>query len=357
MTEEKRRRAPRSRNKEHVGRKEELQSPNEELKTLRAIHEHMQEIYDAVPKPLLVLDPSLRVRSANASFYATFNLEPLDTERRLIYELGDGAWDAPELRERVAQVASADRPLDDLELEGDFVGLGRRTMLLNARRLNGSGMILLAIDDITERRHWAERQKLLLGELGHRMKNMLATIQSIATQTARSSDSLNSFIEAFHGRLQALDRAHTLLHRSNWEGARLEEVVTEALQAYGAATERIRVRGEDFDLRPAAALVLSMIVYELATNAAKHGALSTASGRVNVAWQLVRAELSPSLRLTWQESDGPPAKPPARTGFGSSLIEQGVAYELEGEAQLEFLEAGLRCELLIPYNPSNFRTG
>lgn len=360
MTEQKFQAAPRSLNEGGAsmfpsGGKDRAR--NNELEELRRAHQHLQEIYDTLREPLLVLDANLRVRSANASFYEMFSLEPADAEGRPIHELGNGAWDVPELRERVAQVASADRPLDAMELERDLVGLGRRTMLLNARRLGETGMILLAIEDITERRHWEGRQKLLVAELGHRVKNMLTTIQSIASQTARASDSLSSFEEAFTGRLHALGRAHMLLTRSNWEGAPLDEVVSEALQAYGAATDRIQVRGEGFDLRPSAALVLSMIMYELATNAAKHGALSTTSGRVDVDWELVRAELGPGLRLIWQESDGRPPRPPSRRGFGSSLIEQGIAYELEGEARLEFPESGLRCELLIPYNPSNFRTG
>jgi two-component system CheB/CheR fusion protein len=318
---------------------------------------HLRKIYDAVREPLVVLDADLRIRSANASFYATFSLVPADTKGRLIYELGNGAWDVAGLRERLPQVVSTARPLEHLELERDFVGLGRRTMLLNACRLDGTDMILLDMEDITERRQWEERQKLLVAELSHRMKNTLATVQSIASQTLRNAQSLGSFGEAFSGRLQALGRAHALLTGSNWAGAPLGEVVSEALQAYGAPAERIRLQGGDFDLEPPAALMLSMIMHELATNAAKHGALSSASGRVEVEWDLVRADLGPALRLTWQEFDGPPAAEPERRGFGTSLIEHSLEYELEGEARLEFLETGLRCELLIPYNPSNFQAG
>ena len=318
---------------------------------------HLRKIYDAVREPLVVLDPDLRICSANASFYGIFNLVPADAEGRLIHELGNGEWDVPELRERLPQVFSTARPLERLELERDFVGLDRRTMLLNARRLDGTDMILIGIEDITERRHWEERQKLLVAELGHRMKNLLATVQSIASQTMRNTGSLSAFNEAFGGRLQALGRAHDLLTGDNWAGADLREVVSEALQAYGMAGERIHAEGEDFDLAPRAALVLSMTMYELATNAAKHGALSSASGQVEVGWELVRAELGPALRLTWHEFGGPPATQPTRAGFGTSLIEHSLAYELEGEARLEFLETGLCCEMLIPYNPSNFRAG
>jgi two-component system, chemotaxis family, CheB/CheR fusion protein len=318
---------------------------------------HLRKIYDAVREPLVVLDAELRIRSANAPFYGIFNLVPADAEGRPIYELGNGEWDVPELRERLPEVLSTARPLERLELERDFLGLGRRTMLLNARPIDETDMILVGIEDITERRHQEERQKLLAAELGHRMKNMLATVQSIASQTARNAASISSFTENFSGRLQALGRAHALLTGSNWTGAPLGEVVREALQAYGAAAERIRIEGDDFDLEPSAALILSMIIYELATNAAKHGALSSASGRVEIAWQLVRAEFGPALRLTWQEQGGPPPTRPTATGFGTSLIEQGLAYELDGEARLDFLGTGLRCEMLIPYNPSNFHTG
>jgi two-component system, chemotaxis family, CheB/CheR fusion protein len=209
---------------------------------------HLRKIYDAVREPLVVLDPELRIRSANASFYGIFNLLPADAERRLIYELGNGAWDVPQLRERLPQVFSTARPLERLELERDFLGLGRRTMLLNARRLDGTDMILLDMEDVTERRHWEERQKLLVAELSHRVKNTLATVQSIASQTARNAESLSSFEEAFRGRLQAIGRAHALLTESNWAGTRLRDLVSEALHAYGAPAERIRLQGEDFDL-------------------------------------------------------------------------------------------------------------
>jgi two-component system CheB/CheR fusion protein len=316
---------------------------------------HLRKIYDAVRAPLVVLDADLRVRSANASFYGIFNLAPADAEGSLIYEIGNGAWDTPGLRERLPQVFSSARPIERLELERDFVGLGRRTMLLNARRLDGTDMILLDMEDITERRHWEERQKLVVAELSHRVKNTLATVQSVASLTLRNAGSLSSFEEAFRGRLQALGHAHALLTGSNWTSAPLRDLVSEVLRAYGAPAERIWLQGDEFDLQPAAALVLSMIMHELATNAAKHGSLSSASGRVEVAWQLVRAELGPALRLTWQEHGGPPAREPKKPGFGTSLIEHGVAYELAGEARLEFLETGLRCELLIPYNPTNFR--
>jgi two-component system CheB/CheR fusion protein len=318
---------------------------------------HMQKVYDSMREPLVVLGPDLRIRSANASFYGIFNLMPADAEGRLIYELGNGEWDVPDLREGLPRVLSTGRALERLELERDFIGLGRRTMLLDARRLDAADLILIGIEDITGRRHWEEHQKLLVAELNHRVRNMLATVQSIASQTARNAESIGSFTEAFNGRLQALGRAHALLTGSNWEGARLGDVVSEALQPYGAASERIRAEGDDFDLEPPAALVLGMIMYELATNAAKHGALSLPSGRVDVEWQLIRAELGPALRIRWQEQGGPPAAPPTRVGFGTSLIEHSLAYELEGEARLEFLETGLRCEILIPYNPSNFRTG
>jgi two-component system CheB/CheR fusion protein len=318
---------------------------------------HLRKIYDAVREPLVVLGRDLRIRSANASFYAIFNLAPADAEGRPIYELGNGEWDVPELRERLHQVFSTARSLEHLELERDFVGLGRRTMLLNVRRLDGTDLILLDMEDITERRHWEERQKLLAAELSHRVKNVLAAVQSIASQTARNADSLSAFTEAFSGRLQALGRAHALLTGSNWAPARLRDLVSEALQAYGAPAEHIRLHGEEFDLEPRAAMVLSMIMHELATNAAKHGALSCNPGRVEVEWQLVRAELGPVLRLTWQELGGPPATQPTRRGFGTSLIEHSLEYELAGEARLEFLETGLRCEMLIPYNPSNFRAG
>jgi two-component system, chemotaxis family, CheB/CheR fusion protein len=319
---------------------------------LRAAHEHMQSIYDTMHGPMLVLRPDLRVQSANASFYATFKVAPEETEGRLIYELGNHQWDIPRLRELLGDILPANHAFQDFEVEHEFEGRGRRTMLLNARRLDEVQLILLAIEDVTERRHWEERQELLLGELSHRIKNMLATVQGIASQTLRSAPSLEAFYDTFSGRIQAVGSAHRLLTEGSLQSAHLGTLIEEVLQPH---RERIDVGGDDLELAPRAAPALSLVINELATNAQKYGALSSPSGRVDVRWEVQGNPRKRSVHLSWRERGGPPAQPPEVKGFGMNLIERSIAYELDGKVEVDFGEEGLSCRMVIPLVPENFR--
>jgi two-component sensor histidine kinase len=183
---------------------------------------------------------------------------------------------------------------------------------------------------------------LLVDELDHRVKNILATVQSIAHQTLPPDGAT----EAFAGRLTALGRAHSLLAQHRWEGAQLRALVEGALAPY--QREQVEVDGPDALLEPKAAQVFSMVLHELATNAAKYGALSRRSGRLTVAWELESRAGARQLSLYWAEQGGPAVAEPQRSGFGSKLIRQAVAYELDGEAQLEYRPEGLRCTLVVP---------
>ena len=191
----------------------------------------------------------------------------------------------------------------------------------------------------------AERQKLMIDELNHRVKNTLATVQSIAMQTARSHRDPHSFAENFQARLLALSHTHDLLTRSHWEGADLGDILQHETEAHGPS--RVSANGPRVALPPAAALSLGMIFHELATNAAKYGALSAPDGRVLVDWAV--ADLTnPHLRLAWREVDGPPATPPTRRGFGSRLIERNVRHDLAGEVDLDYADGGLIATFSIP---------
>jgi PAS domain S-box-containing protein len=212
------------------------------------------------------------------------------------------------------------------------------------------------VQDITERKNAEMRQKLLLDELNHRVKNTLATVQSLALQTLRGSGSPEQFRRTFEARLIALSKAHNLLTSRNWEGADIEEIVKEQLDPYATDPARVVLLGDSVKLTPRAAVTLSMVVHELATNAAKYGALSTPQGRVEVRWSIERTVAtaeSPGLaRLSWCESGGPTVTPPARPGFGSKLIERSTS-ELDGTAQLDFMPAGLRYCLTLPLSSAN----
>ena len=206
------------------------------------------------------------------------------------------------------------------------------------------------VQDINERKQAELRQKLLVDELNHRVKNTLATVQSLASQTAGSTANPKDFSIAFEGRLIALSKAHDQLTRHHWENAELRELLSGSLAPYAAAApERIVLRGEDLVLRPRAVLTLAMAVHELTTNAAKYGALSLSGGSVEVRWEPLQTDGCKILRLEWRESGGPEVKVPTRRSFGSRLIEGSIRAELNGTAQLTYAPEGLRCEMLIPW--------
>lgn len=199
--------------------------------------------------------------------------------------------------------------------------------------------------DVTETVRSTERQKLMIDELNHRVKNTLATVQSIAMQTARSHSDPRAFAEGFQARLLALSHTHDLLTRSHWEGADLGDILQHETEAHG--TSRVSANGPRVALPPAAALSLGMIFHELATNAAKYGALSAPDGRVLVDWS-VADQTRPRLELVWRETGGPPVKAPDRKGFGSRLIERNVRHDLAGEIELDYASGGLTATFSIP---------
>lgn len=202
--------------------------------------------------------------------------------------------------------------------------------------------------DITDRKEAEEHQRLLLDELNHRVKNTLATVQSIAMQTHRAVEHPSAFSETFIDRIHALARAHELLTEGAWQGALLSDVIgrTLALHVIDGDAGRIELTGPAVRLGPNAAVTLSMAFHELGTNAMKYGALSNAAGRINIQWA-VDGE-GRDLVIEWRESGGPPVATPTRRGFGSRLIEQGLKREMGGEADLGFLPGGLCCHIRLP---------
>ncbi|GAA0869344.1 hypothetical protein GCM10009116_11800 [Brevundimonas basaltis] len=199
--------------------------------------------------------------------------------------------------------------------------------------------------EVTESVLADERQKLMIDELNHRVKNTLATVQSIAMQTARSHADPRTFAEGFQARLLALSHTHDLLTRRNWEGADLGDILQHETEAHGAS--RVSTNGPRVALAPAAALSLGMIFHELATNAAKYGALSAQDGRVLVDWSIADPT-RPRLKLVWRETGGPPVTAPDRKGFGSRLIERNVRHDLAGEIELDYPSGGLTVTISVP---------
>jgi PAS domain S-box-containing protein len=203
--------------------------------------------------------------------------------------------------------------------------------------------------DITEMKRAEEHQQLLINELNHRVKNTLATVQSIASQSLRNAGSTAEAREAMEGRLFALSRAHDVLTRENWGGAFLHEVVQEAIAPFQSeGQERFEIAGPEIRLPPRIALAIAMALQELGTNAVKYGALSNETGHVAVAWSTTsRGEIT-RLRLVWEEKAGPPVAEPSRRGFGTRLIERSLAQELDGDVTIAFAPSGVICTIEAP---------
>jgi PAS domain S-box-containing protein len=204
--------------------------------------------------------------------------------------------------------------------------------------------------DLTRQKQEEDRLRFLLDELNHRTKNMLATVQAIAVQTLRGTTD-EKVIDAFEGRILALSKAHSLLGRENWDGVGLCDVIDQILQPFvlnDPRGSRFSVECDDVRLRPKTVLTLAMVFHELATNAAKHGALTKdGAGQIDIAWQVEPTPQGDRMRLRWQESGGPPVTPPGRKGFGSRLIEGGLAQELDGEVHLDYEPAGVVCQIVM----------
>ncbi|QPQ54616.1 PAS domain-containing protein [Allosphingosinicella flava] len=209
------------------------------------------------------------------------------------------------------------------------------------------------MEDVDARHRAEEHQSLLINELNHRVKNTLATVQAIASQTLKGDLPLPEARSRFEARLLALSRAHNLLTEQNWEGAPIWRVVADSLAHLSSEKGRFRLDGEPLWLTPRAALALALACHELSTNAVKYGALSTEQGHVDVRWRIE----GDMIRIEWRERDGPPVSRPAARGFGSRLIERGLAGDLNGRAQLEFNPDGLICTIEAPLSAVLAREG
>ena len=207
-------------------------------------------------------------------------------------------------------------------------------------------VVLRRITDATrERKLAANRDQLMMAELDHRVKNTLANIEALVMQTSVSAGSLSSFVQGLAARIQSMAKAHSLLSQSRWEGVSINNLLMEELAPYISGPATFEIIGPDLVLTSKSALALSLAIHELATNAAKYGALSSANGNVAIHWNLTDAG---GLDLSWTESGGPEVRPPTRRGFGTRMIE-GLARDLDGTADLEFNPGGLVCRIRAPF--------
>jgi NO-binding membrane sensor protein with MHYT domain/two-component sensor histidine kinase len=270
------------------------------------------------PALLAGLSPEARERRRAALDRAIHEAAPYDLEYRIETAAGQGRW---------------------VNIRGRVVAW------TNGRPVRMAGVVI----DITDRQdaHAAlaeaeGRQRLLIDELNHRVKNTLATVQSITRQTAKGASSIPAFRASLEARLMSLSGTHNLLTRSSWEWASLRDLAAQETAPHAA--NQVALAGPDVQVSPRQALPIGMIFHELATNAAKYGALSAPGGRVDVGWRVDGG----TLRIEWRESGGPSVTAPSRRGFGSTLIERLAVGELGGTAAVDFAPGGLECRVEVP---------
>lgn len=240
---------------------------------------------------------------------------------------------------RAIMAGQVPKPLDQFRFTGPDGKL--RWFEIHRARVPGSNDIVGLVQDFTERKRSEEHIRLLMREVNHRSKNMLAVVQSVANQTAIRSEP-GDFLQRFGERLQGLAASHDLLVRNAWKGVELSELIRSQLSHLGDLLgRRIIVQGPAVHLSAAAAQSLGMAFHELATNAGKYGSLSNGSGKLLITWETAEVDGATVLRLKWVESGGPPVASPKRKGFGSILITDVARQSLEAEVTLDFPENGL----------------
>jgi PAS domain S-box-containing protein len=333
-------------------RAEELRDAAEEALRKRTME--LEAVLETIPTAVVfTYDPQARSLVANRRAIDLLRL-PKRTDISLSAQLH--SWPAHKFR-RNGEALGVDRlPLQravrgdavgDEILEVEFDDGERRMLLVRSASLRSSrGDIqgaVCALADVTERHRYEEHLKLMVDELNHRVKNTLAIVQSIATLTLKDIDP--GARRDFEQRLLTLSAVHSLLTDASWEGAHLRDVVRASLETHlGGRRERLRFEGEDFRVRPKSAIALSFALHELGTNAAKYGALSTDAGTVAVRWTVRDGR----FRLCWEECGGPPVVPPKRKGFGSRMIERGLAAELCGDVCIDYRPQGVACTMDVP---------
>jgi PAS domain S-box-containing protein len=200
--------------------------------------------------------------------------------------------------------------------------------------------------DITRRKQAEKRQDLLGAELDHRVKNVLARVAAVVRHTHRRSSTIAEFVKALDGRIKSIAAAHALLSQSRWSGVGLTDLIHHQLAPY-TTEANTTISGPDVVLTAAQTQAVAMVIHELVTNAAKHGALSSPNGRVSVSWDRTGADTTAILTITWRELSGPPIKTPVRSSYGSSLIRDLIPHELGGTVDLKFPPGGASCKIEI----------
>jgi two-component sensor histidine kinase len=269
------------------------------------------------------------------------------------YELFRGALNPADIERSDGAIAAATNPARNGEYEVEYRVIGikdgmERWVLAQGRTFFENGKAVRMVGtarDVTERKQREAHVRFLMREIAHRSKNLLAVIQAMARQTAVTAGSAHDFEQIFSARLQALAASHDILMDEDWHGASIEELVRTQVGHYvDLIGTRIELAGPEMMLKPEAAQNLGLALHELATNAAKYGALSNEEGHVEIRWELAEGR----FKISWAEIGGPPVAPPAREGFGQKVVTRIVTLALEGKVDLRFEPSGLVWALDIP---------
>ena len=200
--------------------------------------------------------------------------------------------------------------------------------------------------DVTERKRAEDQQRVLVAELDHRVKNVLATVSAIVTQTQDAGSSRADFVAALDSRIKSLARTHELLSQSRWSGVSLAEIARREFAPYAA--DNVEFNGPSVTLKAEAAQAMAMVLHELTTNAAKYGAFSDRNGRVSLRWRWLRSGSHGRLAIEWREIGGPPVLAPHQSSYGTDIIRELIPFELDGTVELTFAGDGVRCRMEIP---------
>jgi two-component system, chemotaxis family, CheB/CheR fusion protein len=351
-----------STNEELETSKEELQSVNEELHTVNAelnskieeldrANADLRNLFESTQIATIFLDGELVIRSFTPAATSIFNLISTDRGRPLtdiMNQLENG-----DLRREVRIVLERGETIERQVRRSDGKTHYLMRVLPYRTRPNVIDGVLVTFFDITRMVEAEARQRTLVEELDHRVRNMLTVVAAITKQTLAKSASPDDFAAALQGRVQALAKSYGLLSRQQWGSVSLRDILLNELEPYRQESEaRLALDGPPVALKPAAALALGLVVHELATNATKYGALSNSDGRVSVGWRIDRGERH-SLALTWRESNGAVVKKPKRKGFGTELIEREVSGALGGKAAFDYAADGLKVRISIPLDSAN----
>jgi PAS domain S-box-containing protein len=325
---------------------------------LRESEQRFRGAVEAAPSGMIMVDAPGRITMANRLAEKLFGYEsgemiglPIENLVPERYRAAHPGHRQGYMRSPTARLMGAERDLFGLRKDGSAIPV---ELGLSPIQTADGPMTLAAIVDITARKAAESQRELLLAELSHRAKNTLAVVQAIANQTFQTGRDQASAQKAFEGRLIALGIAHDLLINANWEHASFEELAASTLHSQ-QYTSRVELSGPHVLLSPRQALSLSMAIHELFTNAWKHGALSIASGRVDLRWSFTDGD---RLHIEWREQGGPAVSPPTRRGFGSVLLERILANDLGADVETQFGVDGLVCTIIVPLDgPTAKRRG